>query len=174
MKNTKIRLAVLCLLFVQPSLVGLAQEKAEKATSDAAEDEGPLKLEKVSLEGLAFRSIGPAVTGGRIIDIDVNPRDHSEYYVAAGHGSVWKTTNRGVTFSPVFDGQGSYSIDCLAIDPNNPNVVWVGTGESKTRNSVSIGTGVYKSTDSGKTWKRVGLEKPSTFPGSSYILTIRM
>ncbi len=100
----------MCLLLLQPLAALSAKEKDEGATADpAAGEDGPLTLDTISLEGLAFRSIGPAVTGGRVIDIEVNPRDHSEYYVASGHGSLWKTTNRGVTFKPIFDGQSSFS-----------------------------------------------------------------
>ena len=119
----------------------------------AAEDEGPLTLDTISLDGLAFRSIGPAVTGGRIIDIEVNPEDHAEYYVASGHGSLWKTTNNGVTFSPVFDGQSSFSIGAVALDPSNPNVVWAGTGENNQGCESYFGIGLLRSTDGGDTWQ---------------------
>ncbi|HSN53898.1 MAG TPA: hypothetical protein VLT32_04470 [Candidatus Sulfomarinibacteraceae bacterium] len=117
-----------------------------------------MTLGKVSLDGLAFRSIGPAITGGRIIDIEVNPRDPSEYYVASGHGSLWKTTNRGVTFMPVFDGQSSFSIGAVTLDPSNPNVVWVGTGENNAHSYLVPGDGVYRSADGGKTWTNKGLK----------------
>src|SRR5689334_21126607 len=86
--------------------------------ADAGDAAKPPTLEKANLDGLAFRSIGPAVTGGRVIDIEVNPRDHSEYYVASAHGSLWKTTNAGVTFSPVFDGQTSFAIGAVTLDPS--------------------------------------------------------
>ncbi len=93
MMITTLRITVLCLLLLQPLFTFSSQEKAKGSdVKSAAEGEGPLSLEKISLEGLAFRSIGPAVTGGRVIDIEVNPRDPSEYYVASGHGSLWKTT----------------------------------------------------------------------------------
>ena len=131
MKNTTLCIAVFSLLIGLPSNDAFAKKKADAAKAESvAEEEGPLTLEKVSLSGLAFRSIGPAVTGGRIIDIEVNPRDHSEYYVASAHGSLWKTVNRGVTFSPIFDGQSSFAIGAVTLDPSNPNVVWVGTGEN--------------------------------------------
>ena len=109
--------------------------------------------------GLKFRGIGPALTSGRIADIAVNPSNPSEYYVAAASGGVWKTTNAGTTYSPIFDGQGSYSIGCVTIDPNNPHVIWVGTGENNNQRSVAYGDGVYKSEDGGKSWKNVGLKK---------------
>ena len=108
--------------------------------------------------GLKFRSIGPAVTSGRISDFAVNPSNNSEYYVASAAGGVWKTTNHGVTFSPIFDGQGSYSIGCITLDPSNPSVVWVGSGENNNQRAVSYGDGVYKSDDAGKSWKNMGLK----------------
>jgi photosystem II stability/assembly factor-like uncharacterized protein len=107
---------------------------------------------------LKFRSIGPAVTSGRISDLAINPNNLSEYYVASSSGGVWKTTNRGVTFEPIFDGEGSYSIGCVTLDPNNNYVVWVGTGENNNQRSVAYGDGVYKSTDGGKSWKNMGLK----------------
>src|SRR5205085_828556 len=110
------------------------------------------------LNGLRFRSIGPAITSGRIADIAVNPNNFNEYYVAAAAGGVWKTTNAGLTFTPLFDGEGSYSIGCVTIDPNNTNVIWVGSGENNNQRSVDYGDGVYKSEDGGASWKNVGLK----------------
>jgi len=107
---------------------------------------------------LNFRSIGPAVTSGRIADFAVNPSNHSEYFVAAASGGVWKTTNRGVTYHPVFDAQGSYSIGCVTIDPVRPHVIWVGTGENNNQRSVAYGDGVYKSIDGGVSWTNMGLK----------------
>ncbi len=115
-------------------------------------------LSKVSLSGMTFRSIGPALTSGRVIDIAVNPDNPAEFYVAAASGGVWKTSNGGTTFTPVFDSQGSYSIGCVTLDPNNHNVVWVGTGENNNQRSVGYGDGVYRSLDGGKTWKNMGLK----------------
>ena len=94
-----------------------------------------------------------------MIDIEVNPRDHSEYYVASGHGSLWKTTNRGTTFTPIFDGQSSFSIGAVTLDPSNPNVVWVGTGENNAHSYLVPGDGVYKSSDGGKSWVNKGLKE---------------
>ena len=116
-------------------------------------------LNSGTLGSLKFRSIGPAMISGRIVDLAVNPENHSEYYIAVASGGVWKTIDGGITFSPIFDGQNSYSIGCVSIDPNNPNVVWVGTGENNSQRSVSWGDGVYKSLDGGKSWKNMGLKK---------------
>jgi len=110
-----------------------------------------------ALAGLEFREIGPAVMGGRIADIAVDPRDKSTWFVGVGSGGVWKTTNAGVTWTPVFDGEASYSIGSVALDPSNPEVVWVGTGENVSGRHVGWGDGVYRSRDGGRTWRRVGL-----------------
>lgn len=109
--------------------------------------------------GLKFRSIGPAMTSGRISSIAVNPHDGATYYIGAASGGVWKTINDGTTWTPVFDNEGSYSIGTVAIDPNDPLVVWVGTGENNSQRSVGYGDGVYRSDDGGKSWKNMGLKK---------------
>ncbi len=127
------------------------------SNSRAQKNTEPDSLKNISLTGLTFRSIGPAVTGGRVIDIAVNRLNHSEYYVASGHGSLWKTSNSGITFSPVFDGNKSYAIGSVEIDPSNPNVVWVGTGENKNQNNVIYGDGIYRSEDAGNSWKNMGI-----------------
>ncbi|MEM9389431.1 MAG: glycosyl hydrolase [Bacteroidota bacterium] len=118
----------------------------------------PEKKEEINLAGLKFRSIGPAITSGRISDFAVNPENPKEYYVATSSGGVWKTVNAGTTYTPIFDSQGSYSIGCITMDPNNSNVIWVGTGENNNQRSVAYGDGVYKSTDGGATWEHMGLK----------------
>jgi photosystem II stability/assembly factor-like uncharacterized protein len=110
-----------------------------------------------TFERLEWRSIGPANMGGRTADVEGVPGDPSTVYVATASGGLWKTTNGGVRWTPVFERQGTISIGDIALEPGNPEVVWVGTGESNTRNSVSFGDGVYKSTDGGKTWQHMGL-----------------
>lgn len=110
------------------------------------------------LSGMKFRSIGPALTSGRIVDLAVNPEKHSEFYIAAAAGGVWKTTNSGTTFDPIFDSEGSYSIGCVTLAPGNPNTVWVGTGENNNQRVVGYGDGVYKSTDGGASWENMGLK----------------
>jgi len=109
--------------------------------------------------GLKLRSIGPALMSGRIGDLAVDPKNPARYFVAVASGGVWKTENAGTTFEPVFDAEASYSIGCVTLDPNNPHVVWVGSGENNSQRSVSWGDGVYKSLDGGKTWKNMGLKK---------------
>lgn len=108
--------------------------------------------------GLQLRGIGPAFMGGRISDIAVSPTDQSTWYVAVGSGGLWKTTNRGTTWKPIFDKQNSYSIGTVTIDPNNTDVIWVGTGENVSGRHVGWGDGVYKSNNGGKTWQQMGLE----------------
>ena len=143
----KLLFSVIAVLFLF-SLNVTAQDKSE-----------PDSLKNISMSGLSFRSIGPAITGGRVVALAVNPMDHSEYFVGSGHGSLWKTTNNGVTFSPAFDNQNSYAIGAIAIDPTNPNIVWVGTGENNNQNNVIYGDGVYKSEDGGKSWKNMGIKE---------------
>ncbi|MGB4819834.1 MAG: glycosyl hydrolase, partial [Saprospiraceae bacterium] len=113
------------ILFACCSVSLLAQKKEEVKPVDP--------MNSGAFSGIAFRSIGPAVTSGRISDFAVNPKNHSEYYVASSSGGVWKTTNKGLTFSPIFDGEGSYSIGCVSLDPNNASTVWVGTGENNNQ-----------------------------------------
>ncbi|MBD3225540.1 MAG: glycosyl hydrolase, partial [Caldithrix sp.] len=114
-------------------------------------------MKPATFSGLQLRCIGPAVASGRITDFAVNPQDHREYFVAVASGNVWKTVNAGVTFEPVFDNYGSYSIGCITMDPNNPHVLWIGTGENNSQRSVAYGDGIYKSLDGGKSWQNMGL-----------------
>lgn len=134
---------------------GIHAQKKKKTDDDA----NAYWLKSSQLSGLKFRSIGPALTSGRVADIAVNPNDFNEYYVAVASGGVWRTTNHGVTFKPIFDGEGSYSIGCVTIDPNQSSTIWVGTGENNNQRSVGYGDGVYKSTDGGNSWKHMGLKE---------------
>ncbi len=109
--------------------------------------------------GLRFRSIGPAVVGGRVIAFAVDPNDRAKYFIAVASGGVWKTVNAGTTWTPVFDNYGSYSIGAVALDPKDTSIVWVGTGERNSQRSVGYGDGVYKSEDGGRSFRKVGLEK---------------
>lgn len=114
---------------------------------------------ETAVAGLRFRSIGPAILSGRISDIAVHPANRKIWYLAAASGGLWKTANAGTTFTPIFDNEGSYSIGVVVIDPQNPNVIWAGTGENNAQRSVSYGDGVYKSIDGGRTWQNVGLKE---------------
>jgi photosystem II stability/assembly factor-like uncharacterized protein len=133
------------------------KDAAKDAAAKGGAPESRFKAD--TFAGLELRGIGPAVTSGRVVDIAVNPADHSTWYVAVAAGGVWKTTNAGTTWAPVFDGQGSWSIGCVTIDPHNPLIVWVGTGENNSQRSVGYGDGVYKSYDGGASWENVGLKK---------------
>lgn len=108
--------------------------------------------------GLTLRSIGPAVTSGRVTAFAVDPTDSTRYFIAAASGGVWKTANAGTTWTPVFDSEGSYSIGALALDPKNTNTLWVGTGELNAQRSVGYGDGIYRSDDGGKSWRNLGLK----------------
>lgn len=105
----------------------------------------------------AYRAIGPANMGGRTTDVEGVPGNPAVVYAGTGGGGLWKTTNGGVTWTPLWEREGSYSVGDLALDPRNPDVVWLGSGEANMRNSVSFGNGVYKSTDGGKSWRHLGL-----------------
>jgi photosystem II stability/assembly factor-like uncharacterized protein len=129
-------------------------EKKDKKESKEQKD----TLTSATFSGLKLRSVGPGLTSGRIIDIAVQPNNPSIYYVGVACGSIWKTTNSGITFEPIFDGQKPFSIGCITIDPNNYNVIWVGSGENNSQRSVAWGDGVYKSIDGGKSWKNMGLK----------------
>ena len=115
-------------------------------------------IESSTMAALKFRSIGPALSSGRIADIAVDPIDTSRWFVAVASGGVWKTENHGTTFAPVFDAEASYSIGCVTIDPRNRHTIWVGSGENNSQRSVSWGDGVYRSLDGGKSWQNMGLE----------------
>ncbi len=143
MKNTCLarRLSLVTLFFAVWSAPAIAAE-AEKAYS-----------------GLALRGIGPALTSGRITDFAMHPERWQEYFVATASGGLWKTTNNGTTWTPVFDDEASYSIGVVMLDPEDPLTVWVGSGENNSQRSVAYGDGVYKSIDGGRTWENVGLKE---------------
>ena len=118
-----------------------------------------VKFDSETISGLGARNIGSAAMSGRVAALDVvQEGNRLTLYVGAASGGVWKSTNGGTTFKPVFDKQGVQSIGAVTIDPKNPKTVWVGTGEAWTRNSVSVGDGVYKSTDGGENWTYLGLK----------------
>ena len=119
---------------------------------------GSDRLTPETFKNLEFRTIGPSLTTGRISDIAVDPKNANVWYVAVSAGNLWKTENRGNTWTPIFETYGSYSLGAVVVDPKNSNVVWLATGENNNQRSVSYGDGIYKSTDAGATWTRMGLE----------------
>ena len=141
--NKSILFATLTLTFLSFTASAQKQKKEQNKTTSAETKKGPLENES-TFSAFKWRSIGPATTSGRVIDIAVNPKNKSQYYVAAASGGVWKTINNGITYEPIFDSEGSYSIGCIEIDPENPNVIWVGSGENNNQRSVSYGDGLYK------------------------------
>ena len=140
------RLLLLCPLFVFVLSLGQAQHLDSF-------------LNDQRFSQIKMRSIGPAFMSGRIADIAIHPNHENTWYVAVGSGGVWKTTNAGTTWKPIFDKQAVYSIGCITIDPQNPNRIWVGTGENVGGRHVSFGDGIYLSEDGGSSWKNMGLTK---------------
>src|SRR5579871_1607767 len=148
------------------AVAAAAQSGKKSQKKDQAKKEEPKKEEEKkggmtadTFSGLHFRSIGPGVESGRVMSIAVNPKNKSEFYVGVASGGVWKTVNDGTTWTPLFDGEGSYSIGWVAQDPNDPSLLWVGSGESNSQRSVSYGDGIYRSDDGGKSWQNLGLKK---------------
>ncbi len=114
------------------------------------------------LRGFAWRNIGPVGQGGRVNDLAVVERDPGTFYVGFATAGIWKTTNAGTTFTPIFDTYGTHSIGDIAIAPSNPDIVYVGTGEPNNRQSSSFGDGVYKTTDGGRSFTHFGLRETQT------------
>jgi photosystem II stability/assembly factor-like uncharacterized protein len=158
MRKTVVAILLCLALTAFLAVPGPAQSKrAAKAAKGAPAPQPRLTSELLS--GLAFRNIGPAIMSGRISDVAIHPKKRHTWYVAVGSGGVWKTENAGTTWMPIFDGQPSYSIGCVTIDPSNPETVWVGTGENVSGRHVGFGDGIYKSLNGGKTWTNMGLAK---------------
>ncbi len=147
-----IKVTLLSVIFLFAINVSYAKKKKDDGKKEP-------KVESSLFSGLKWRSIGPALTSGRIADFAVNPDNHSVYYVAAASGHIWKTTNNGTTFKPVFDNNGVYSIGCLAMDPANSDIIWAGTGENNHQRALGYGNGVYKSVDGGASWENMGLKE---------------
>ena len=118
-------------------------------------DKTPLQS---AISKVPMRAIGPAFMGGRIADIAIHPTKKSTWYLAVGSGGMWKTVNAGTTWTAIFEDQPSYSIGCVTIDPAQPDVIWVGTGEAVSGRHVAWGTGVYRSRNGGESWDHMGLD----------------
>ena len=127
------------------------------ALSAHAQDDDSPGFNESTFEGLEMRGIGPSMMSGRIADIVIHPDDPSTWYVGVGSGGIWKTENGGTTWTTIFDNEDAYSIGSITLDPNDPDVVWVGTGENVSGRHVAYGAGVYRSRDGGKTWDNMGL-----------------
>jgi photosystem II stability/assembly factor-like uncharacterized protein len=147
------KLSVLLWIAVAPFANAQSNNKKPAAPPDST------KFTTGLLAGLKLRSIGPALTSGRIADIAIDPSNKRTWYVGAAAGGVWKSVNGGISFAPIFDGQGSFAIGAITIDHNNPNVVWVGTGENNVQRVVAYGDGIYKSIDGGRSWTNMGLKQ---------------
>jgi photosystem II stability/assembly factor-like uncharacterized protein len=146
-------LVLLLLPALPPPGPALGQERPRGPARPAR----AIALTADTVRGLECRGLGPALTPGRIADVAVDRRNRSVWYVATASGGLWKTTNRGTTWRAVFDQYGSYSLGCVTLDPRNPEVVWLGTGENQAQRSVGYGDGVYRSSDGGQSWKHMGL-----------------
>src|SRR5260370_426358 len=136
----------------------------EKDSKDTKEGESADPMSSGTFNGLKLRSVGPALISGRVVSITVNTQNKSQYFIGAASSGVWRTDNDGTTFVPVFEHEGSYSMGTVVIDPKHPNVVWVGTGEQNSQRSRSYGDAVYRSEDSAKTWKNMGLKRTDHIP----------
>src|SRR6185503_11308272 len=129
------------------------------AVTTGVQSGGGITLDSTLLAGFRWRNIGPANMGGRVSSVTGIPSPSKTFFVAAAAGGIWKTTNAGTTFRPVFDNERCVSMGELAIAPSDTMQVWAGTGEEDSRNTISPGCGIFKSTDGGLTWKHMGLDR---------------
>ncbi|NQU53124.1 MAG: glycosyl hydrolase [Bacteroidetes bacterium] len=150
---------LLVALFLATSVTFAKKKEEEKKEEEKAFISSSL------VGGLKWRSIGPAWCSGRIADFAVNSKNTKEFYVGVASGGVWKTTNNGTTWKPIFDKYGSYAIGVVEMDPNNSNIIWVGTGENNHQRALGYGDGVYKSLDGGKSFKNMGLKESRQIGG---------
>ena len=137
-------------------VVGLYAQEPPQSPESGGKPQDPLS--SGTFAGFRLRSIGPALLSGRISCIAIPPGDRQTWYIGVASGGVWKTTNAGTTWTPVFQNEGSYSIGSLVIDPKNANTIWVGTGEANNQRSAGYGDGIYRSDDGGKSWRNLGLK----------------
>ncbi len=144
-----------CMALVVTAVTLIGSVRATEVRAQATDTD---RMTATTFSGLGLRELGPSLMSGRIADIAIHPHDRATWYVAAGSGGVWKTEDNGTTWTPIFENQTSYSIGTLAIDPNDPDVIWVGTGENVSGRHVGYGDGVYRSRDGGASWENMGLE----------------
>ena len=145
------RIGLICLFLFCP----LANSGLSKQTSDENKSKSESKIDSALLSVFKWRNIGPALMSGRIGDIAVDPENPNIWYVGVASVNLWKTTNAGTTWKPIFENYGSYSIGCVTIDPNDRNTIWVGTGENNGGRHIGYGDGVYVSHDGGKSFKNM-------------------
>src|SRR5579862_1019867 len=136
-----------------PFLIALAAPLAAQTPAK------PFELDSATIASFRWRNVGPANTMGRVSDVTGIPSPSKTFFAAAAGGGIWKSINNGVTWRPVFEHERVVAMGMLAIAPSDTMQVWAGTGEPNSRNTISPGGGVYKSTDGGITWKLSGLEK---------------
>src|SRR6266513_3853591 len=148
---------VLAVLIPLASPAQAGRRPARAARPTTAPTSAAAVADTATFSQLRYRYIGPV--GNRVAAVAGVAGDASTYYAGAASGGIWKTNDGGIHWQPIFDDQPVQSIGALAIAPSDPNVVWAGTGEAWIRSHISIGQGIYKSTDAGKTWKLMGLEK---------------
>jgi len=147
-------------LLLVASVLASASVIHAQTTAAPATPPGAIKFDAATISGLPARNIGSATMSGRIAAVDaINDKSgRLIVFIGSASGGVWKSINGGMTYRPMFDRMPVQSIGAVRIDPSNPETVWVGTGEAWTRNSVSVGDGIYKSTDGGENWTNVGLK----------------
>lgn len=160
MKRVIFAFCVVSLFMLHSNLLWAYNSNAGDSTASTrplGDGTGTVRLDSDLVGELQLRSLGPTLKPGRVADIAVDPRNRSIWYLANASGGLWKTTNRGSTWDPIFDQGGSYSLGCVTIDTQNSDVIWLGTGENSSNRSVGFGDGVYKSTDGGQSWTCMGL-----------------
>ena len=156
MKRSRTTTSILIMTAALMTLGLFAQEPPPAQDAGAARNQDPWSA--ATFTGFRLRAIGPALMSGRVSAIAVHPDDKQTWYVGVASGGAWKTTNAGITWTPVFQNEGAYSVGTVVIDARNPNTIWVGSGEANNQRSVGYGDGVYRSDDAGRTWRNLGLK----------------
>ncbi len=155
MKNVCV---VLAIVLTAAAVAGQGPQAPQAPGGAGATAESGNAISASTLSSFRLRAVGPALMSGRVSAIAVHPQLKHTWYVGVASGGVWKTENAGITFTPVFQNEASYSVGSVVVDPAQPNTIWVGTGEANNQRSVGYGDGVYRSDDAGRTWRNVGLK----------------
>lgn len=151
------RIATAMAALIVSSVVASSAAALDQHGADTEGDHDAPSMSAATFKGLQWRGIGPALMSGRVADIAIHPHDQSTWYVAVGSGNVWKTTNAGTTWQTIFEDKGAYSIGCITLDPQDPDIVWLGTGENVGGRHVGYGNGIYRSRNGGASWEHLGL-----------------